>query len=166
MTLLWKHSNKQVSVSSTLRIPHLNVVLQVRPHQHRAERQDHLPRPAGRASFDAAQDMVGFLGCEGTSLVHIELPIHQYRQVLFSKAVLSPFIPQLVLVVEVTLTQMQDLALVFVEPHEVLLGPLLTSDSVYLNTSGRYMYIKSHHYILEESHAIFFMITFFQLLLF
>ena len=75
MTLLWKHSNKQVSVSSTLRIPHLNVVLQVRPHQHRGERQDHLPRPAGRASFDAAQDMVGFLGCEDTLPAHVHQPI-------------------------------------------------------------------------------------------
>jgi len=39
----------------------------VRPHQFRAEGQDHVPHPAGHASFGAAQDMVDFLGCEGTT---------------------------------------------------------------------------------------------------
>jgi len=110
--------------------------------------------------------MVGFPACEGTLLAQVQLANHQCPQVFFVGAVLYPLISQLVLMVRVAMTQVQGIALVFVEPHEVLLGPLLTSDSVYLNTSGRYMYIKSHHYILEESHAIFFMITFFQLLLF
>jgi len=50
--------------------------------------------------------------------------IHQYPQVLFGRAVLYPSISQLVLVVEVA--QVQDLALCFVESHEVLLGPLLS----------------------------------------
>ena len=36
----------------------------------------------------------------------------------------TPFIPQLVLLVDIALTQVQDLALGFIEPHEVLLGPL------------------------------------------
>ena len=66
--------------------------------------------------------MVGFLGCEGTLLAHVQLPIHQYPQ---CRAVLNPFIPQLVLAVRVALTQVQDLALGFVEPHEVHLDPLL-----------------------------------------
>ena len=39
----------------------------------RAEWQNHLPQPAGHASFDAAQDMVGFLGCRHTLLGHVEL---------------------------------------------------------------------------------------------
>ena len=80
----------------------------------------------GHGSFDAAaQDTVGFLCCEGTLLAHVQLPIHQYSQVFFSRAALNPFIPQLVLVVDVTSNQVQDLALGFVEPHEVHLGPLL-----------------------------------------
>ena len=35
--------------------------------------------------------MVGFLGCEGTLLAHFQLPIHQYPQVFFGNAALSPF---------------------------------------------------------------------------
>jgi len=45
-----------------LRAPELNAVLQVRSHQSRVEGQNHLSRPAGHASPDAAQDMVGPLG--------------------------------------------------------------------------------------------------------
>ena len=69
--------------------------------------------------------MVGFLVCEGTVLAHVQLPIHQYPQVVFCKAALNPFIPQLVLVVDVTSSHAQNLAFGFVEPHEVHLGPLL-----------------------------------------
>ena len=117
---------QQVNVSTVLNTPHLDSVLQVRPHQHRVEGQNHLPQPAGHASFDAAQDKVGFLGCEDTVLAHALFSIHQYPQVFFSRAVFSPFIPQLVLVVDVvTSTKVQDLTFGFVEPREVLLGPLL-----------------------------------------
>ena len=41
--------------------PELDTALQVWSHQSRGEGQNHLPRPAGHASFDAAQDAVGFL---------------------------------------------------------------------------------------------------------
>jgi len=54
-----------------VKIAHLDAVFQVKSHQHRVEGQDHLPQPAGHSSFDAAQDTVGFLGCEGTSLAHV-----------------------------------------------------------------------------------------------
>jgi len=84
---------EQVHICPVLRTPHLDAVLQVRPHQHRAKGQGHIPQPAGHASFDAAQDMAGFLSREGTLLVHVQLPIHQDSQVLFSKAVLNPYIP-------------------------------------------------------------------------
>jgi len=40
--------------------------------QCRVERQDDLTHPADHISFDAAQDTVGFLGCEGTVLAHIQ----------------------------------------------------------------------------------------------
>ena len=71
--------------------PHLDAVLQVRSHQNRLKGQDHLPQPCGCTSFGAAQVMVGFLGCKGTLLSHVQLPIHQYDQALFSRAVLYPF---------------------------------------------------------------------------
>jgi len=67
----------------------------VKSHQHRVQGQDHLPQPDGHTSFDAAQDMVGFLGFEGTQLAYV----HQYPQVLFSRAVFCPYISQLVLAV-------------------------------------------------------------------
>ena len=89
----------QVHISPVLATPHLDAVLRVESHRRRVEGQDHLLQPAGRASFGGAQDAVGFLGCEGTLLAHIQITIHQYPQVCFARAVFNPFIPQLVLIV-------------------------------------------------------------------
>ncbi|KAK4815374.1 hypothetical protein QYF61_001362 [Mycteria americana] len=116
---------QQVHVLPVLRAPELDAVLQVRSHQTRVEGQNPLPRPAGHASFDAAQDTVGFLGCECTLPAHVQLFIHQYPQVLLGRAALNPFIPQPVLIPEVAQIHVQDLALGLVEPHEVHMGPLL-----------------------------------------
>ena len=63
--------------------------------------------------------MVGFLSCESTLLAHVLPTIHQYPQLLFGTAVLYLYIPQLVLIMRVAITQVQDLALGFVEPHEI-----------------------------------------------
>lgn len=52
-------------------------------HQHRAERQDHLPQTAGYTSSDATQYMIGFLHCEGTLLAYVQLAINQYTQLFF-----------------------------------------------------------------------------------
>jgi len=104
---------------SLLRTPYLDRVLQVRRHQCRVEGQDCLPRPA----FDAVQDTVGFLGCKGTLLAHVQHPFHQYPKVLYGRAVLNPFIPQLGLIQGILRTQVQDLTFSFAEPHEVLLSP-------------------------------------------
>jgi len=59
-----------------LRTPHLEAVLQVRPHQHRAEGQAHLPQPSGQTVLHAAQDTVCFLSFKGTLLAHAQLAIH------------------------------------------------------------------------------------------
>ena len=59
-------------------------------------------------------------------LVHVQLPIHQYPQVLFCRTVLHPYIPQLVLIVRVAATQPLDLAVEFFELHEVLLAHYLS----------------------------------------
>ena len=99
---------QQVCVTPVLRTPHLDTVLQVRPQQGTAEGQDHLPRPAVHASFGAAQGMVGFLGCEGTLLAHVQLAIHKYPQVFLGRAVLKTFIPKLVLIVGAEASQLQD----------------------------------------------------------
>ena len=81
------------------------------PELSRRAESDPLPHPAGRASFDAAQDTVGFLGCESTPPGHVQLFIHQHPQVFLSRAALNPVIPQLVLILGVAPTQVQDLAL-------------------------------------------------------
>ena len=54
---------QQVRVFPVLRTPELDAGLQTGSHQSRVEGQNHLPRPAGHASFEAAQDTVGLLGC-------------------------------------------------------------------------------------------------------
>jgi len=64
------------------------------------------------------------VGCEGTLLPHVQLANRQYYKVLSGRAVLHPYIPQLVLMAGIAMTQVQDLASAFVEPHKVLLGPL------------------------------------------
>ncbi|KAK4806151.1 hypothetical protein QYF61_001078 [Mycteria americana] len=117
---------QQVHVFLVLGTPELEAVLQVGgSHQSRVEGQNHLPRPAGHASFDAAQDTVGLLGCEHTLLAHVQLFVHQYPQVLLCRTALNPFIPQPVWIPGVAPTQVQDLALGLVEPHEVRTGPRL-----------------------------------------
>ena len=59
-----------------------------------------------------------------TLLAHVQLAVHWYPEAPFGRAVLSTFIRQLVLVVRVAATQVQDLALGFVEPYETLLDLL------------------------------------------
>ncbi|KAK4829013.1 hypothetical protein QYF61_001769 [Mycteria americana] len=119
---------QQVHVFPVLRTPELDAVLQVGSHQSGAERQNHIPRPAGHTSFDAAQDMVGLLGCECTLSAHVQLFIHQYPQVLLCRAALNPFISQPLLIPGIAPTQVQDPAFGLVrshEPHQVHTGPLL-----------------------------------------
>ncbi|KAK4821151.1 hypothetical protein QYF61_014246 [Mycteria americana] len=96
---------QQLRVLLVPRAPELDAVLQVGSHQGRAERQNHLPRPAGHAAFDAAQDMAGLLGCERTLLAHVQLFVHQYPQGLFFRAALDHIIPQPVLKPRIALTQ-------------------------------------------------------------
>jgi len=50
----------------------LDTVVQVRPHQDRAEGDNPLPLPAGHFSFDTAQDTVGLLGCRLTLLAQVQ----------------------------------------------------------------------------------------------
>jgi len=82
----------------------MDPVLQVRSHQHGVEGQDHPLCPAGHISFDAAQYIIDFLGCKGTLLAHVHLTIYLNLQ-LFSRAVLYPFIPQIVLVMGLAMAQ-------------------------------------------------------------
>jgi len=69
--------------------------------------------------------MVGLLGCQRTLLGHVQFFIHQYPQVLLSRAALNPFVPWSLLILGVALTHVQDPALGLVEAQEVHMGPLL-----------------------------------------
>lgn len=73
---------QQLHVFRGLGSPNVLVVLHVAPHGRRAEGNNHLPRPAGHYAFDAAQDMVSFLGCKCVLLAHVELLINQHPKVL------------------------------------------------------------------------------------
>ena len=78
--------------------PELNTELRVGCHESIVEGENHLPRPGGHASFDAAQDAVGFLGCKRTLPGHVELLVTQHPQVLLCRAALSPLNAQPVFV--------------------------------------------------------------------
>ncbi|KAK4816831.1 hypothetical protein QYF61_023895 [Mycteria americana] len=74
---------------------------------------------------DQAQDPVGFLGCERTLMAHIQFFIHQYPQVLLSRAALNPLISQPV--------SMPGIALIQSINHNTQLGVILKLAEVALN---------------------------------
>ncbi|KAK4805791.1 hypothetical protein QYF61_000397, partial [Mycteria americana] len=127
-------SLQQVHVLLILGDPELNAVLQVRSHKSGVEGENHLPRPAGDASFDAAQDTVGFLGFRSTLPGYVELLITQCHQVLLLRAALNPFSAQPVSVLGIAPTHAQHLALGLVELHEVCTGPPLKPVKVPLDS--------------------------------
>ena len=69
--------------------------------------------------------MVCLLACEGTLLAHVQLPIHQYLQVILDWVALSSFTLQHILVVDIASTQVQHLAFRLTELYEIHLNPLL-----------------------------------------
>lgn len=71
-----------------------------------------------------------FLGSKFTLTIPTEFFIHRNPQVSLYRAALYPIITQPILVFEIALTQVQDLALVFVEPYVVYMGLSLESVKV------------------------------------
>ncbi|PKU42021.1 hypothetical protein llap_7679 [Limosa lapponica baueri] len=110
LSYLWKAMVTQDHDVLILGAPELDAVLQMESHQSGVEGENHLPQPAGHASFDTTQDAVGLLGCECTLSTHVELLIPQQLQILLGRAFLNPFSPQPVFLPGVALTQVQDLA--------------------------------------------------------
>ncbi|KAK4812342.1 hypothetical protein QYF61_017119 [Mycteria americana] len=103
--------------------PKLNTVFEVQPHQCRVQGDDHFPSPAGHAIFDTSQDAIGFLGCLGTLLAHIQAAVNQHPQVLLCQAAFQPLFPTPVALHGVAVAQVQDLALGLVKPLTVDLSP-------------------------------------------
>lgn len=96
-------SNLYDSMILVLGAPELNIVLQVGSHESKIEGKSHLPRCAGHASFDAVQDMVGFLGCKCTLQAYVKfvktlhwalLNVMKFTQVQkkMTEVILNPFI--------------------------------------------------------------------------
>ena len=79
--LLWTLT---VVCPSYIVTPNLRSVLDVRLHSAEQNRQL-LPSPAGSAGPGAPQDTVGPLGCHGTLLAHVQLPVIQSAQIPFHR---------------------------------------------------------------------------------
>ena len=103
----------------------MNTVLQVQPHQCRAQGQDHLPAPAGHTIPDTSQDANGLLGHLGTLLAHVQPPVNQHPKVLFHQAAFQSLLPKPVALHGVVVTQVQEPAFGLVEAHTVGLDPLI-----------------------------------------
>ena len=124
---------QQVHGSLLLRTPQLDSVLQVRSTIYihlfiapSAEQRGRITSLTLLAMLFLMQLRMWLaFWAESTLLSHVQLAIRQYPQVLLVRAVLNLFIHQLLLIVVIAMTQVQDLAFGFVEPHEVFLGPLL-----------------------------------------
>ncbi|KAK4827372.1 hypothetical protein QYF61_017310 [Mycteria americana] len=114
-----QHLNVSLGVGG----PKLNTVFEVRPHQCRVQGHDHFPSPAGHTISDTSQDAIGFLGHLGTLLAHIQAAVNQHPQVLLCWAAFQPLFPKPVALHGVAVAQVQDLALGFVKPHTIDLGP-------------------------------------------
>lgn len=56
-------SIQQVHVLAVMGTPEVHAALPVGSYESRVEGQNHFACPAGHAALDAAQDMIGFLGC-------------------------------------------------------------------------------------------------------
>jgi len=91
-----------------LRAPELDAGLPGGSHQCGAKRQHPLPRPVTHAAEDAAQGMVGLLGCERTLLDHVKLLVNEHPQVLLRRSTPNPFPPQPLLLPAFAPTQVQN----------------------------------------------------------
>ncbi|KAK4832282.1 hypothetical protein QYF61_021681 [Mycteria americana] len=117
------HTLQHLNVSLEVRGPKLNTGFEVWPHQCRVQGNDHFPTPAGHAIFDTSQDAIGFLGCLGTLLAHIQVAVNQHPQVLLCQAAFQPLFPKPVALRRVAVAQVQDVALGLVEPHSIGSSP-------------------------------------------
>ena len=91
--------------------------------------------PAGNALPNAAQDTVSRFCGKGTLMACVQPGAHQHPRVLFYKAAFQLGSPQHILVHGVVPPQVQDFALLLVEPHEVPVSPFLQPVQVPLDGS-------------------------------
>lgn len=114
---------EHISVLPVLGTPQLDAALQVESHQTGEEGQNHPPLTFWSHCFWCYQDMIGFLDCKCTWPGHVQALIHQHPQAL--SELLSVVHPLACVDTRVAPAQVQNLAISFVKPHEILLGPAL-----------------------------------------
>lgn len=98
--------------------------------KRRVKGQIHIPWPTGHTSFDVAEDVISFLGCECALLSHTELLMHKHPRVFLHRATVDPFSVQPTLVLGIAPAYVQDLSLGLFEHHEVCTGPPLSLQPV------------------------------------
>ena len=99
-----------------LGVQDLDAVLQLRPQEARIDKDNHLPHSAGHPS-DETQDTIDFSDCKCTLLAHVPFFISHNPCVLLSRATLKDSFSQLTYTSRITLAQVQNLALCFVETY-------------------------------------------------
>ncbi|GAB0199280.1 hypothetical protein GRJ2_002393400 [Grus japonensis] len=122
MQVLWGHGTPE-RIESDNRTHFRNNLIDTWAKEHGIEWVYHIPYHAPASGTIESQDAVGRLSHLGTLLVHIQLAVDQYPQILFRQAVLKPLFPKPVAFHGVVVTQVQDPTLSLVEPHTVGLGP-------------------------------------------
>lgn len=99
--------------------------LEVQPQQHQIQEDNHFPCPGGHTILGSGQDAIGLPGQLGTA--HTEPALSEHPQVPFCRAALDPLLAQPVALHGSAETEVQDPALCLIEPHAVVLGPLIES---------------------------------------
>ena len=97
--------------------PDQYTVLQAGPQEGRVRRDYHLLHPTGRSTYYAAQDTADLSVGKHTLMFHIKFLIYQAPQVFLSRATLKEYLSQSLYIPAITVTQVENLALCFVEPH-------------------------------------------------
>lgn len=90
----------------------LDAALQVEPCESRVERQNHLHRPAGLTSLDAAQSTTGFLISKHTLLSHFPFFIHTLKS-FCSRAALNALITHIHLLMDYFILKKDDKIMYF-----------------------------------------------------
>ena len=82
--------------------PDLHTVLEVRPHQHWIQQDNHVFWLAGYAAFDTPQGAVCLLSCQGTLLTPVEPAVNQHPQIPFFRAAFQLLLSQFIHVPKIT----------------------------------------------------------------
>lgn len=106
-----------------MKVPKLNTVFSVQPHQSWVQEYNHILSPAGLAISDKSLDAAGLRGHLSTLMAHIQIhvAVNQYPQVTFCWAAFQPLFAQPVTLFGVV--EVQDPEVGLVGLHTIRLSP-------------------------------------------